>query len=82
MPENTFSNFLLFLEELERRKIAYDLTHHRPDTLMVQLYVPGQRWEVEFYADGQIELEVFQESSGVKYIEYEDLLTRLEPYSD
>lgn len=82
MPENTFGDFLLFLEELERRKIAYDLDHVRPDTLMVQVYVPGQRWEVEFYADGRIEIEVFQSSSGVTGVTYEGLLKRLEPYSD
>jgi hypothetical protein len=49
---------------------------------MAQLYVPGQRWEIEFYADGRIEVEIFQESSGVKHIELEDLLKRLDPYSD
>jgi len=82
MCQNAFANFLLFLDELERRKIAYDIVHVRSDTLMAQLYVPGQRWEVEFYADGRIELEVFQGSSGVKYVKYEDLLERLGPYSD
>ena len=31
---------------------------------MVLLAVPGERWEVEFFADGSVEVEVFCELGG------------------
>jgi hypothetical protein len=41
---------------------------------MVQIAVPGERWEVEFFGDGQVEVEVFK-SPGV--IGGEEELARL-----
>lgn len=41
---------------------------------MVMIAVPGARWEVEFFADGSIEVEVFESSGGVQGPE---LLARL-----
>jgi hypothetical protein len=32
---------------------------------MVEIAVPGERWEVEFFADGQAEVEVFGPSPGI-----------------
>lgn len=36
----------------------------RPDSLMVTVAVPGERWEVEFMVDGSIGVEVFR-SDGI-----------------
>lgn len=47
-----------FLNELDDRKIYYRLNKVR-DSIMVEIAVPGQRWEVEFFADGSIEVEKF-----------------------
>lgn len=47
-----------FLNELESRKIYYRLNKIR-DSIMVEIAVPGQRWEVEFFTDGNIEIEKF-----------------------
>jgi hypothetical protein len=73
---------LQFLTELERRKISYRLEHDRDEALMVRIDVPGQRWEVEFLADGEIWVEIFDRSSGVSTSSLEELLKRLAPYSD
>jgi hypothetical protein len=35
---------------------------------MVDVAVPGQRWEVEFFADGSIEREVFESLNDVESI--------------
>ncbi len=78
----TLETILRFLTELERRKIHYRLEHNRDEALMVRIDVPGQRWEVEFLADGEIWVEVFARSSGVSSISLEELLKQLEPYSD
>lgn len=47
-----------FLNQLESRKIYYRLNKIR-DSILVEIAVPGQRWEVEFFADGDIQVEKF-----------------------
>ena len=36
------------------------------DSILIEIAVPGQRWEVEFMANGKIEIEKFI-SGGVIY---------------
>jgi len=78
----TLEPVLQFLTELEGRKISYRLEHNRDEALMVRIDVPGQRWEVEFLADGETCVEIFDRSSGVSSSSLEELLKRLESYSD
>ena len=47
-----------FLNELENKKIYYRLNKVR-DSIMVEIAVPGERWEVEFMYDGEIQIEKF-----------------------
>lgn len=49
---------LEFLDKLEEKKIYYKLNKVR-DAIMVEIAIPGERWEVEFFADGNIEVEKF-----------------------
>jgi hypothetical protein len=53
-----------FRRELDRRHVAYELQIVRDEALMMSVAVPGERWEVEFFDDGRIELERFV-SQGV-----------------
>jgi hypothetical protein len=50
---------LNFLNRLEQHHIYYKLEHVRPDTIMVLVTVPGERWEVEFLVDGDTQIEIF-----------------------
>jgi hypothetical protein len=50
---------LSFLCSLENNRIHYTLQHNRGEAIMVLIAVPGQRWEVEFFADGHVEIERF-----------------------
>jgi hypothetical protein len=54
-----FGKLLRFLKQLKESRIAYRLRHSRDDAIMVQINVPGERWEVEFLEDGDIEVERF-----------------------
>lgn len=47
-----------FLDKLEERKIYFDLAKIR-DSILVEISVPGQKWEVEFMKDGSVEIEKF-----------------------
>ncbi|HEV2577484.1 MAG TPA: hypothetical protein VGU25_09765 [Acidobacteriaceae bacterium] len=49
-----------FLERLRDAKIHYRLSDHRPETVMVEIAAPGERWEVEFFVDGHVEVEIFK----------------------
>ena len=78
---NSLETVLEFLTGLEERKISYRLEHNRPDTLMVLLAVPGERWEVEFFPDGNVELEVFGNSVGVRSARVQEILLRLDKHA-
>jgi len=47
-----------FLNKLENAEIYYKLNKIR-DSILIEIAVPGQRWEVEFMDDDTIEIEKF-----------------------
>lgn len=47
-----------FLNKLEQYGISYRLNHVR-DSIMVELAIPGERWEVEFMRDNSFQIEKF-----------------------
>lgn len=49
---------LSFLNLLEQSCIHYKLNKIR-DSILVEVSVPGQRWEIEFFANNQVEVERF-----------------------
>ncbi|MBI3468134.1 MAG: hypothetical protein HY000_34440 [Planctomycetes bacterium] len=57
--KTTLGALLDFLERLEKHRISYRLEHNRPESIMVVVAVPGERWEVEFMQDGEVEVERF-----------------------
>jgi hypothetical protein len=67
MPDvsnNAMQKLLTFVNELDRRRIHRRLASVR-EAVMVEVHVPGARWEVEFFADGHVEVEVFKSAGGV-----------------
>ncbi len=68
-----------FLNALEKSGIYYKLNKVR-DAIMVEIAIPGERWEVEFMNDGTVEVEIFK---SVGEIEDESVLNRLfKDYAD
>ena len=61
---NAMEKLLAFVQELDRRHIFRRLASVR-DAVMVEVHVPGARWEVEFFADRHVEVEVFRSTDGV-----------------
>lgn len=72
--------FIGFLEKLEKYKIFYKLDKIREDYITVEIVVPGERWEVEFSADGDIVVERFASIGDVEGEEAIDYL--FENFSD
>ena len=68
-----------FLNELEKSKIFYKLDKINDEYIMVEIAVPGERWEVEF-SKREIRIEKFK-NNGELYDESE-LSTLFEKFSD
>jgi len=73
------SEICLLLAELDQRHGPYQIQIVRPDALMVSVAIPGERWEIEFFDDGHVEVERFT-SNGVE--EVIDVIPRLISYFD
>nr|WP_246277255.1 hypothetical protein [Neobacillus endophyticus] len=69
-----------FLNKLEESNIFYKLNKVRNEAIMVEIVVPGQRWEVEFMEDGVVEIEKFI-SDGVFY-DIKEIETLFKDFSD
>ena len=74
---NSFQKLLDFLEELEQRMISFTLRRIRNETIMVDIDVPGERWEAEFFADGHVEVEVFRGGGPNSGLEGEEVFDQL-----
>jgi len=59
MTQDHFGKLLNFLRDLKRAKIHFELAHYRDDAVSVQVAVPGERWEVDFLEDGDVDVERF-----------------------
>jgi hypothetical protein len=56
MSLNEFNDFL---NKLEDSSIFYRLNKFSKESIMVEVVVPGQRWEIEFMNDGSVVIEKF-----------------------
>ncbi|MDF5736838.1 MULTISPECIES: hypothetical protein [unclassified Nostoc] len=65
MKNHGFGKLVTFLNQLEQEKINYTLAHQRDETIMVNVAVAGERWEVEFFEDGSVEVERFVSSGEI-----------------
>ena len=48
------------LDRLDGADMHYTLQSVRENSILVGVTVPGERWEIEFMGDGDIEIEVFK----------------------
>jgi hypothetical protein len=61
-----FERLLDFLNRLDTGHIHYTLGHTRPESVMIDISLPGWRWEVEFMLDGSTEIERYKSVAGVE----------------
>jgi hypothetical protein len=59
------SKLTKFLDRLDAAEIHYALSSVSEATISVSISVPEERWEVEFNADGDVEVEVFRSDGEV-----------------
>lgn len=71
-----------FLNWLEEQQIHYRLSKIR-EIILVEIALPGQRWEIEFFADGEILIEKFQSTAQLQSLtELDVLMQEFSPYID
>lgn len=77
MNGDTYRQILDLLKRLDEAKIFYLLRACREDALMIDVCVPGERWEIEFvdYGD-EVHVEVERFRSG-GHIDDESVLEEL-----
>ncbi len=66
IDDGVFGRLLDFLNRLDRAHITYKLGHTRPDSVMIDISLPGWRWEVEFMIDGSVDIERYKSVAGVE----------------
>ena len=62
----TVADIVSFLAKLREAHIHYELSDPTEGAIMVEIAVPGEKWEVEFHIDGRVSVEVFVSSKGVQ----------------
>ena len=50
-------NILQFCNALNERRASYKLSVDRPEAIRVTVDVPREKWEFDFFLNGEIELE-------------------------
>jgi len=62
----TFEKLMEILQTLEQSKVFHALLYTRENAVTISATVPGQRWEIDVFSDGEIEVEIFT-SDGTLY---------------
>ena len=68
MKKDAYRDLLELLRRLQEAKIAHSLRQSRDDAIMIEVNVPGERWEIEFvdYVDEvHVEIECFRSDGHV-----------------
>ena len=61
-----FAKLESFLERLCGLGVSFTLHHIREGSIMVVAVVPGERWEIEFFRDGDVEVERFISTGSIE----------------
>lgn len=54
-----------FLDRLDQAELHYTLSSIREGAVMIAVTLSGARWEVEFMADGDVEVEIFTSDGDI-----------------
>jgi hypothetical protein len=54
-----------FIRELDATKTHYTLASVREGAVMVEVAMPGERWEIEFFDDREPEIEIYRSDGTI-----------------
>jgi hypothetical protein len=64
--ESQLTRVLELLNRLEAAKIHFRLAYNQEDAITIEIAVPGQRWEIDCYANGRKDVEVFKSDGSIR----------------
>jgi hypothetical protein len=64
-PKATIPDVLAVLRRLDTARIRYRLEQTRDDAIAIEVVVPGERWEIEFLENGEVEIEIFRSNGEI-----------------
>ena len=73
---NPLAKMLAILNAFDEHDIPFYLEHHSEEALLATVSIDNERWEIEFYTDGEVQVEVFYSDPDTG-IEGEEALLRL-----
>lgn len=53
------------IRELDETRTHYNLTSVREGAVMVEVALPGERWEIEFFEDREPEVEIYRSEGTI-----------------
>jgi hypothetical protein len=65
MKPDRFEKLIAFLERLKRAKIPHTLNDNRDEAVSVLVFSPHGYWEVDFLADGDVDVERFRSNGQI-----------------
>ena len=74
---NSLEQLLFFLFRLGEEKIHFTLQCSRIDALTVVIPAASRYYEIDFYADGQIECQTFGPAGYVEAVSLEDITSQV-----
>ncbi|MEO6349548.1 MAG: hypothetical protein ABIP53_02765 [Candidatus Limnocylindrales bacterium] len=61
-----FDSLQLFLDRLDAKRVTYRLGRDRDSSVKVEVHLPRVHWEIEFFANGEIELERYAATEEIQ----------------
>ncbi len=76
-----FRVLLEIMDKLRESNIYFELSSNgQPDAVLIQVAVPGARWEIEVFENGEVEFEIF--SGGGHILGRDELWRKIEEQKD
>lgn len=66
VSDNELGRLLGLLQRLEAAKIHFRLARNLEDAVTIEVAVPGERWEIDCYANGRIDVEIFKSDGTLR----------------
>ena len=65
MTESGTEKLFAIVAELAEAKISYSLDVYREGAISILVAVPGQRWEIDVFSGGEVDVEVFESRGSI-----------------
>lgn len=66
LNDQDLKGVLELLDRLEAARIHFTLARHQEDAITIEVAVPGQRWEIDCYSNGKVDVEIFKSDGTVR----------------